>query len=110
MANKTSIEEQVAQLSQQQQDKVIKVGKIATALQLIGGIPWIIFEALVLWTMLNPPLGFDYNDYDKLYIVLMTCFFIGVIYMVGILVFVKIKYPYYSDAKWRYIKKMRKQK
>jgi len=110
MAIKTPIEEQVAQLSQQQQDKIIKVGKIATALQLIGGIPWMIFSALGLWTMINPPLGFDYNDYDKLFIGLMTWLLIGAIYIIGIFVFVKIKYPYYSDAKWRYINKMRKQK
>ena len=35
---------------------------------------------------------------------------IGAVYLVGILVFVKTKYPYYSDAKWRYIHKMRKGK
>jgi len=55
-------------------------------------------------------LGFDYNDYDKLFIGLMTWLLIGAIYIIGIFVFVKIKYPYYSDAKWRYINKMRKQK
>lgn len=110
MANKTPIEEQVAQLSQEQQDKIIKVGKIGTALELIGGIPWMIFAALGLCTMINPPLGFDYSNYDKLYLGLMTWVFIGAIYIVGILVFVKIKCPYYSDAKCRYINKMRKQK
>ena len=67
MANKTPIEEQVAQLSQEQQDKILKVGKIALALQLIGGIPWLIVSLLGMFTMIDPPLGFDYNDYDKLY-------------------------------------------
>ena len=110
MANKTPIEEQVAQLTREQQDKIIKVGKIAVTLQLIGGIPWMIFLALGLWVMTNPPIGFDYGDYDKLYLGLMTWLVIGFLYIAGILLFVKIKYPYYSDAKWRYINKKRKQK
>ncbi len=110
MANKVNIEEQVAQLSQEQQDKIIKVGKIATALQLIGGIPWIIVAALGVWAMINPPLRFDYANYDKVFIGLMTWIFIGAVYIIGILLFVKIRYPYYSDAKWRYINKTRKNK
>ena len=110
MANKINIEEQVAQLSQEQQDKIIKVGKIAITFQLIGGIPWIIIATLGLWTMINPPLGFDYANYDDLYIGLMTWLVIGAVYIIGISAFVKIKYPYYSDAKWRYINKIRKGK
>lgn len=110
MANKISIEEQVAQLSQEEQDKIIKAGKIASALQLIIGIPWFIIAVLGLITMINPPLRFDYNDYDKLYFGLMIWLFIGAALITGILVFVKVKFPYYSDAKWRYINKMRKGK
>ena len=109
MANKVPIEEQVAQLSQYQQDKIVRVGKIASVLQLVGGIPWLVFSVLGLWTLINPPLGFDYNDLDKVYKGLMIWLLIGAIYIVGISVFVKIKYPYYSDAKCRYIIKIRKQ-
>lgn len=60
--------------------------------------------------MIDPPLGFDYNNYDKLYAGLLIWLIIGCVYIVGILAFVKIKYPYYSDAKWKFIHNMRKQK
>ncbi len=110
MSQKMKIEDQVAELTLEQQDKIVKVGKIATALQLIGGIPWFIVAILGIWTMISPPLGFDYNDYDKLFLGLIAWLIIGGLYVVGILVFVKIKYPYYSDAKCNYIIKIRKGK
>ncbi len=110
MSAKRNIEEQVAELTQEQQDKIIKVGKIGVALQLIGGIPWLILSILGIFTLINPPLDFDYNNYDKLFIGLITLLILGMLYIFGILIFVKIKYPYYSDAKWKYINKARKGK
>lgn len=108
MANKTTIEEQVAQLSQEQQDKIIKVGKVALIIELIVGIPWIIISLLGLWVIAKPPLGFDYDNYDSLYKGFYIWLAIGLVILIGIVAFVKIKYPYYSDAKWKYINKKRK--
>ncbi len=107
---KMPIEEQVAQLTPEQQDKIVKIGKIGLVIELIVGIPWFIILALGAWVTINPPLGFDYSNYDRLHLGWNMLFFTGVICFVGMLVFMKIKYPYYSDAKYRYIKKMRKQK
>ena len=108
MKNKKSIEEQVAELTLEQQDKIIKVGKVATALQLVGGIPWFLLCLMGLWVIINPPLSMSWSDYDKLYLGFLTLLVIGAVYVLGIFLFVKIKYPYYSDTKWRYIAKKRK--
>ena len=108
--DKKSIEEQVAELTQEQQDKILKVGKTAMIWQLVVGVPWFIFTILGFFTLTNPPIGFDYSNFDKLYLGYMTFLVIGAAYLVGVLVFVKIKYPFYSDAKWKYINKMRKGK
>lgn len=108
MANNANMEEQVARLSRSQQDTILKVGKIATALQLIGFVPWMINVVLGLWKLINPPVGMGYEAYDALFIKFMIWIVVGVVYILGIFVFVKVKYPEYSDAKWRYINKMRK--
>ncbi len=110
MANKESIAQQVAQLSQEQQDKILKVGRIALTLQLIVGIPWLIVALFGVWTLIDPPMEFVYYGYDKLYMRFMTWIAVGAVYLIGVVVFVKIKYPYYSDAKWKYINKARKGK
>jgi hypothetical protein len=110
MANKINVEEQVAQLSQEQQDKIYKVGIIALVLQLIGGIPWFIGVVSCLYTMIALPASFDLANYDKLFIGFIVWLILGAAYVIGISVFVKIKFPYYSDAKWNYINKMRKGK
>lgn len=108
MKDKKSIEQQVAELTQEQQDKLFKIGKTAFAFQLIGGIPWLILLMLGLWVIISPPIGFDYADYNKLYIGFMTWAVIGVVYILGILAVVKIKCPYYSDERWKFINKKRK--
>ena len=107
---KRSIAEQVASLSQEKQDKIVKIGRRATILQLSVGIPWLILSLLGLWMMFNPPASFDYNNYDRLYIALLIWLVLGAVYILGIFIYVLVKYPYYSDARWRYITKMRKKK
>ncbi len=110
MADKISIEEQVAQLSEEQQNKIIKVGKIAMATELIVGIPWLIISIIGLFVLFDPPLGLSYTDMDKVYIGFNIWLVLGAVFFIAILAFIKIKYPYYSDAKWRYINKKRKGK
>lgn len=110
MANKPDVAQEVAQLSQEQQDTIIKVGKRALFWQMIVAIPWLILMILGIFVLIDPPLDFDYNDYGKLYLGYLTLAVLGAAYLIGVLVFVKVKYPFYSDAKWRYINNMRKGK
>ena len=107
MADKKSIEQQVAELSQEQQNKIIKVGKIGVAVLLSIAIPWIILIVSGIFLLLEPPAGVDY---DKLFIGFETLIALGGLCIFAILIFIKIKYPYYSDAKYKYISKMRKGK
>lgn len=110
MANNINIAEEVAQMSQEQQDKIIKVGKIATAIELIVAIPWFIGTLLGLWVIIDPPASISLANYDTLLLGFTTWLVVGALYIFGVFVFVKIKFPFYSDAKWKYINNMRKGK
>ena len=105
-----TIEEQVNELTEKQKDTVIKVGKIALTMQLVVTIPVMLLCIVGLICMASPPAGFDYSDTDKLANGIMILLAIMAVYDIGLLAFVKIKWPYYSDKKWHYINKMRKQK
>ena len=104
-----TIEEQVNDLTEQQKDTIIKVGKIALVFQLVVAIPILLICIIGVFCMANPPAGSAF-DADKLFSGIITLLVIMGVYVIGILVFVKIKWPYYSDKKWQYINKMRKQK
>ena len=108
MKNTENIENQVAQLTTEQQNKILKVGKMAVALQLVVLIPWMILCVVGIFTLIDPPATLSWEDYDKVFYGLMTLLVLGAAYVVGIFLFVKIKYPYYSDAKYRYIQKTRR--
>ena len=105
-----TIEEQVNELTEKQKATIIKVGKVALTLQLIVAIPILLLCIIGLFCMVNPPLGFDYSDTNKLFSGIMILLVIMAVWVIGLLAFVKIKWPYYSDKKWQYINKMRKQK
>ena len=105
-----TVEEQVNELTEKQKDTIIKVGKIALALQLVVAIPVLVLCIGGLFCMVNPPMGFDYSDTDKMFSGIITLLVIMAVWVVGLLVFVKVKWTYYSDKKWQYINKMRKQK
>ena len=101
MMDKRSIEEQVAELTEQQKDTVLKVAKYGTIATLCIPAPFIIFSLLGLITMILDPLKFTDEAMIGFYIVLA----IGVLIAIGINVFIKIKYPFYSDKKASYIRK-----
>ncbi len=105
-----TIENQVNELTEKQKDTIIKVGKVALTLQLIVVIPIILLCIIGLFCMVNPPSGFDYSDTDKMFSGIMILLVIMAVWVIGLLAFVKIKWPYYSDKKWQYINKIRKQK
>ena len=105
MKKKLPIEEQVAQLTPEQQRKILKVGPTALTLMLIVEIPWIIFSIVGVFAMIDPPAGYDASEIYKGFLIFLA---LGLLYVFGILLFVKIKYPFYSDAKWQYLNKLRK--
>ena len=105
MKKQIPIEEQVAQLTPEQQRKILKVGPIALTLMLIVEIPWIFFLIVGLFTMIDPPAGYEFSEIYKGFWIFLL---LGLLYVWGILLFVKIKYPFYSDAKWQYLNKLRK--
>ncbi len=101
---KKSIEEQVAALSENEKKTVLKVAKYGTLAILGLGIPMIIFFAINLIGIMT-----DYSAYGESGLI---GFFIGLglclTIIVGIMVFIKIRFPYYSDAVADYIKKNEK--
>lgn len=108
MAVKSNVEEQVTQLTPQQQDKLLKVGNIALILELVGGIPLVIWMIVGLLKLLNPPAGIDFAEYDKVYQGVMLSVAVGMVYLLGVFVYIKVACPYFGDKKWLYIRKMRK--
>lgn len=109
MNPKKSVEEQVAELSAEQQDKIVKVGRTSIILQLVVAVPGLLFLLIGIFVLLDPPRALTADEFHKLYMGLITLGILIIVYALAILLFVKFKYPYYSDAKCRYIKRMRKQ-
>ncbi|MBR6548865.1 MAG: hypothetical protein IKT68_04895 [Clostridia bacterium] len=109
---KKPVAEQVAELTPEQQEKMYRVGKIAWLIELLAAAPFVvvgvslIFYGVFLSTGLYP----DWDAVDQAMLFGGIASFIGVVIAVVCLVVVKVQCPYYSDSKWWYIRKMRKQK
>lgn len=86
---------------------MVRASKIAVALQLIIAIPGILIAVMGVMAMSDPRY---YDNADTLLLGSMMVLAITAILVVCILVGMKKKYPYYSDAKARYIMKQRKGK
>lgn len=108
--SKKTIAQQVAELTQKQQDDLYKAGKIAVAIYLIVGIPWVLLLALGMLTMVTGTVLMSYDTADRFFIGYMIVLIGGALPLLGVGIAVKIKHPYYSDSKWFYINKMRKGK
>ena len=105
MANKVSIEEQVAQLTPQQQDNILKAGKIATIVDSIFIAAMMLWGILGILVILDPPRG---ADSLSILIGVIVGEVIGMLCVLAVSAFIMIKYPYYSDKKLKYIKNLRK--
>ena len=107
MENQLSIEEQVTQLTAEEKYKVLKIGKAAT---IIGSV---IIALMLLWVfvgiylMIDPPLGVE-MDYSKLGLGIIGGSVIGFGALIAMIIIIKVKYPFYSDKKFSYIKKLNK--
>ncbi len=102
-----SIEEQVAQLTEEQQDQILKIGKKSTV---IGGV---IIALMVLWILggllllVATPVGVELG-FTTIGLGIIVGAVVGFGAIIGMTLIIKRKYPYYSDKKLEYIKKMRK--
>ena len=107
MENEMTIEQQVAQLTPQQRDTIIKIDKTTTIITVIILSVWGLWLLLGAYLLINPPLGvqMDFGVYSAgvmvASLIAAACFF-------GTALFVKAKFPFYSDKKLAYIKKQRK--
>lgn len=108
MKDTRSIEEQVAELTEQQIDTILKVDVIAGLVIILGALSGLVLMIINLFAILNISLPFEVAD--KLVIINFIIMALYIAFVVGTLVFVKIKFPYYSSSKCSYIRKMRKNK
>lgn len=107
---KQSVQEQVAKMTEEEKDNLLRIGKIINVFVFGGGIPLMILALLGLLVIIDPPLGVSALELENVYKGMMIVCAIAVLYLGGILLFVKLKHPDFSDAKVRAIKKERKAK
>lgn len=106
MKEKKSIAEQVAELTEEQKNTILKVDKYGTIIMLALMIPGLLLLLLGLVTMITDAAMFTLTAYKGMVVLgsLMTALCVGAI------VFIKVKFPFYNDRKAAYIRKSRKQK
>ncbi len=109
MKIKKTIAEQVAELTQEQQDKVYKYGLVSLIIEIVIGIPFMIYCFYGIWTIYGGLLGFADVKVDSGFALDMIIYAVGLVFFLGMFLFIKIRCPHYSDRKWWYIRKMRKQ-
>lgn len=107
MNNKKTIEEQVAELTEEQKEKILKVDLISGIVLAVLAVPVLVFMFFTMLGMLTTgSKSMIVADGLMLILDVLLCVIIAIV--VGILVFVKVKYPYYTSARCKYIRKMKK--
>ena len=102
MKDKRSIEEQVAELTEDQKNKVIKAGFWATIAYIVGFLPLLIIFILATLGMFIFPSFATSIPYIVAWAVLGLLTFAT---LIAWFVILKVVCPYYSDRKYAYIKK-----
>lgn len=106
MKDTRSIEAQVAELTQEQRDTIVKADFIAGILSVIGVIPAVVLIIRGIITFQDISLSLEAAQ--KVTNITLIAALVGLVYIIGVFVFVKIKIPYYSFKKCNYIKKCRR--
>lgn len=101
-----SIEEQVAEMTEEQKDKILKIDWIAGIAIVLGVIPAILVSVFSSILMFNVSLSNFFSN--ALLIISLILLALAAIYTFGVLIFIKIKFPYYNGDKCTYIRKRRK--
>ena len=106
MKNNKSIEQQFAELSEVQKNTILKVDKYGTIIVLALTLPGLLLMCLGLFFMITEATLFSEEAYKGFQILG------GIILLISLaaIVFIKAKFPYYSDKMASYIKKSRKNK
>ena len=102
---KKTIEEQVAELTEQQKETILKIAKYATIAEVITlGCSFSIMGFLFLIFILAPGILSDL----AFFAFLATAAFC-ILFLVALLIVIFKKFPYYSDRKALYLMKQRRQ-
>ena len=106
MKETKTIEQQVAELSEEQKNTVLKVDKYGTIIVLALTLPGLLLLCLGLFFMITEATLFTEEAYKGFQILG------GIVLAISLaaIVFIKIKFPYYSDKAASYIRKSRKGK
>ena len=94
------------ELTEEQKNTVVKVGRYGTIVVLVLTLPGVLLMCLGLFFMITQPTLFSESAYKGFQILGGIIIFISL----GIIAFIKIKFPYYSDKVANYIIKSRKNK
>ena len=108
MKDTRSIEEQVAELTEQQKDAILKVAKYGTVILIITLCLCIVAMVInMAIALVMIPIVDSYAYFVALPISALI-FLFYVVVMVAYLIFLNVKVPYYSDKKAKYLKKQKK--
>lgn len=106
MKNELPVEEQVALLTEAQKEKIIKVGKIVNIFSLIGLVLACILCVFTFATIFAPPVWYDYKTHG---VGVVVAALIGIGYFLVVMAVAKKVCPDYSEARWKYIMKMKRE-
>jgi len=103
MKNKKDIEIQISELNQNQKDTILKIGKYYILIFLAVFLPAF---AYVIWNFLRIIQVEKYGDVAHLLMRNNIIALSGVlVYFVASLIFVRVKFPFYSDKKYKFLRK-----
>lgn len=100
-----TIEQQVAELTDEQKEKVLKIDRYGTIIVLVLTVPGILLMLYGLFVMVTS--GFSSDDAFKYFLISGAVVFL---ISIATIIFIKSKFSYYSDKKASYIRKLRKNK
>ena len=103
MKNKKDIETQVSELTQEQKNQVLKIGKIYILALTLVFLPVFIFAVWNFYKIIQvEKYG---NVAESLMIYNIIALSVVLVYVIASLIFVRVKFPFYSDKKYKYLKK-----
>jgi len=108
MKDTRPIEEQVAELTEEQKDNILKVDKYAMIIAACASLPIIAVLIIVLLGFVDKSARYRIGDAYLIALAVICVLTFAV--CIGAVLFIRSKYPYYSDNKSAYIKKNRKDK
>ena len=103
MSYKTELQEQVNALTSEQKQNVFKAYKIKLVAFLCICIPTILFDIYATLMFLDTSVSESRRDSVLLLFCIVTV--VAVIAIAAVLLYIKSKYPYFSDKLYSYMKK-----